>query len=212
MSPPKTSFTREDVIGAALALVEEDGLDALTARAVAARLGSSVAPIYKQFGSVGELVDAVMDAAAAQLMQATRTGWTNDSFLNMGTGIAVFARDHANLYRALFLEGDRFRAVLDDFVAGMKRGMHDDPTLAELPAEAREQMLETMWVVTHGQASLMAAGLVDDTRLEAIVQFLLHVGGAVSLKTILELGIPFDAYMERAAEFGPPQILMEDPR
>ncbi len=212
MSPPKTSFTRDDVIAAALRLVEDDGLDALTARAVAARLGSSVAPVYRQFGTMGELADEVMARAVEQLMDHARRPWTDDRFLNMGTGIAVFARDHANLYRALFLDSDRFRAMVDVFVAGMKQRMHEDPQMAAFPPEVREQLLETMWIVTHGQASLIAVGLVDDTRLEAIVQFLVHVGSAVGFKTGFELGIPLEEYLAHAEAAGPPRILMEDER
>jgi AcrR family transcriptional regulator len=211
MSPPKTAFSRDDVIAAALALVEEQDLDALTARAVAARLGSSVAPVYKQFGTMGELADELMASAVEQLLEYARRPWTDDRFLNMGTGIAVFARDHASLYRALFLDSDRFRNVIDAFYAGKREQMADDPRFAEMPDELRDRLLETMWRVTHGLASLMAVGLVDDTDLESIVEFLLGVGGAVIFKSWVEAGVPSEEFLARSREQGkPPCILMEE--
>ena len=39
--PPKYKFTREQIIAAALTLTKEHGISGLTARGVAAKLGSS---------------------------------------------------------------------------------------------------------------------------------------------------------------------------
>ncbi len=44
--PPKVRFTKDEIISAALTLVREEGLPCLTARALAARLGSSAKPIF----------------------------------------------------------------------------------------------------------------------------------------------------------------------
>lgn len=211
MSPPKTSFTRDDVIEAALGLVDEGGLDGLTARAVAARLGSSVAPVYKQFGTMGELADEVMTRAVEQLLEHARRPWTDDRFLNMGTGIAVFARDHANLYRALFLDSDRFRDVVEAFYAGKREQMAEDPRFAQMPETVRDGLLETMWRVTHGLASLMAVGLVEETDLPSIVEFLVGVGGAVIFKSWVEAGVAPEEYLAMAQEQGqPPCVLVEE--
>ena len=43
--PPKPKFTKKNIADAAVALVRQSGMEALTARAVSARLGCSPKPI-----------------------------------------------------------------------------------------------------------------------------------------------------------------------
>ena len=53
--PPKAKFTRSELIQAALDLVRSKGADALTARALGQRLGSSARPIFTVFQSMDEV-------------------------------------------------------------------------------------------------------------------------------------------------------------
>ena len=53
--PPKAKFTREEIIDAAFGIVRRDGFEALTARALGAKLGSSPRPIFTVFRSMEEV-------------------------------------------------------------------------------------------------------------------------------------------------------------
>lgn len=55
----KPMFQKEQVVRAALDLVERDGHAALSMRAIAAELGTGVATLYNYFGSLAELNDAL---------------------------------------------------------------------------------------------------------------------------------------------------------
>jgi AcrR family transcriptional regulator len=55
----KPIFRTEDVIRAALDLVNRDGHEALSMRAIAAQLGTGVATLYNYFASLAELEDAL---------------------------------------------------------------------------------------------------------------------------------------------------------
>lgn len=55
----KPMFQKEQVVRAALDLVERDGHGALSMRAIAAELGTGVATLYNYFGSLAELNDAL---------------------------------------------------------------------------------------------------------------------------------------------------------
>ncbi|WP_269758384.1 TetR/AcrR family transcriptional regulator [Thalassobacillus sp. C254] len=57
--PPKTKFTKEQIINAAFEIAKSEGIDSITIRKVADRLGSSIAPIYVNFNDVDELKQAV---------------------------------------------------------------------------------------------------------------------------------------------------------
>ena len=61
--PPKPKFTKEEVTAAAYALVREQGIGALTARELGARLGSSARPIFTVFADMAELKSAVCERA-----------------------------------------------------------------------------------------------------------------------------------------------------
>ena len=53
--PPKPKFTKEEVAAAALELVKECGVSALTARELGKRLGTSASPIFTVFKSMDEV-------------------------------------------------------------------------------------------------------------------------------------------------------------
>ena len=53
--PPAIRYDRQQILEAALALVREEGAEALNARAVAKRLGCSTQPIFRAFANMDEL-------------------------------------------------------------------------------------------------------------------------------------------------------------
>ena len=61
--PPKFKFTKDEIITAAFETVRERGEDALTAREVAKKLGSSSSPIFTVFADMGELKGEVRKRA-----------------------------------------------------------------------------------------------------------------------------------------------------
>lgn len=60
---PRARFTVDDVVAAATAIADADGLGALTIRAVATRLGVAPMAIYTHVPGKAELLDLMLDAA-----------------------------------------------------------------------------------------------------------------------------------------------------
>ena len=58
--PPQKTFSREEVIEAAFALVRKHGVRALSARKVASRLHTSTSPIYGHFKSMKKLKQEII--------------------------------------------------------------------------------------------------------------------------------------------------------
>ena len=52
--PPKFKFTREQIVAAALEVTRKNGITGLTARGLAAELGSSAKPIFGLFQNMEE--------------------------------------------------------------------------------------------------------------------------------------------------------------
>src|SRR5438309_8181043 len=66
MARPRTPLlSREGIVAAALALVDAEGLDALSTRRLAAELGVSGPSLYNHVATKDELIDAVVDSVVA---------------------------------------------------------------------------------------------------------------------------------------------------
>ena len=61
--PPKAKFTKKEIIAAAFEIVRLSGFDALTARSLADKLGSSPRPIFTVFSCMEEVQEEVKTAA-----------------------------------------------------------------------------------------------------------------------------------------------------
>ncbi|MFG3305552.1 TetR/AcrR family transcriptional regulator [Streptomyces wuyuanensis] len=65
--PRKPLLSRERIVGAASALVDAEGLDAVSTRRLAAELGVSGPSLYNHFRNKDEILDAVADAVSAKV-------------------------------------------------------------------------------------------------------------------------------------------------
>ena len=79
---PRPRYSVDDVVRAAVAIADEDGLDAVTFRAVAARLGTGVMSLYNYVPDKQQLVYAMAELVSAQLDLPEPTGnWRGDMHL-----------------------------------------------------------------------------------------------------------------------------------
>jgi AcrR family transcriptional regulator len=65
--PSRPLLTREGIVAAATGIIDEDGLAALSTRALAARLGVSGPSLYHHFETKDEILDAVADEIVASV-------------------------------------------------------------------------------------------------------------------------------------------------
>lgn len=177
--PRNPTFASEDIVRAAVAVIDRGGAAELSARQVARELGASTAPIYTRFSSMEELTRAAMLEARRLLEEYMARSYTDRPFANMGVGLILFARDHRQLYRVLFLEGDRYAAIVEAFLEKAAEDMKRDPRFADTSGAVRRALLEKMWIYTHGVAALVVANLLDEGRLMEVIDGMLDVGVAL---------------------------------
>ncbi len=58
--PPKAKFTQEQIVETALSIIENQGLENLTARNLGENLGSSARPIFTAFNNMDEVIEATV--------------------------------------------------------------------------------------------------------------------------------------------------------
>ena len=99
--PPKAKFTREEIIKAAVRIVETEGAEALTARNLGAKLGSSARPVFTVFQNMSEVFTEV-DAYA----RGVYAGYVNAGleealpFKGVGENYIRFAAERPKIGRA----------------------------------------------------------------------------------------------------------------
>ncbi|HNR88601.1 MAG TPA: TetR/AcrR family transcriptional regulator [Spirochaetota bacterium] len=161
--PPRISFSKEEIIQAAIDVVRADGPNSASARSIAKRMGGSTQPIYRAFETIEdlgrELVAAAEEIAIRHMLEYQYGEW---HFLSMGLGFLEFAIREPELYRLLYLSGkNKFqfqhdRPPYDRLFEKMKR----DAALAELDDAARVRLFRDMAIYSHGLcgAALMRPG------------------------------------------------------
>jgi AcrR family transcriptional regulator len=92
--PPRGSLSREQVAQAALAFIERNGPEALSMRRLAADLEVGTMTIYGYFRDKDELLDAVVDAATAQIEVPSRRGTWKSQIRALMEQIRTTLADH----------------------------------------------------------------------------------------------------------------------
>lgn len=159
--PPKAKFSREEIIKAAVELVRRDGFEALTARSLAAVLGSSPRPIFTVFESMDEVQSEVKAAATKLYEQFEDDGMSGDNaFKGSGTGYIRFAAKEPKLFQLLFMkERDsvpNIDYVLQDIDNYYEKILQSVQSGYGFSRETAKQVYMHMWLYSHGIASLLA--------------------------------------------------------
>jgi hypothetical protein len=162
--PPKAKFTRDIIIQAGLSIVRENGIEALTARALGAKLGSSARPIFTVFQSMDEVQAEVKESAKSIYDEYVRKGLEQElAFKGVGTQYIVFAIQEPKLFQLLFMSEQaqppkvvNVMPIIDDnyedILLSVQNGYH-------LSKNTAEQLYRHLWIYTHGIAVLCATNM-----------------------------------------------------
>ena len=197
--PPKPKFTREEVVEAALDIVSKSGIDALTARNLAERLGCSARPIFTLFKNMDEVASEVTDAAMDRYESyVVKSVKYTPIFKKFGMQMVLFANEEPKLFQFLFMRentgvknfedlfgklGDTARLCID--VIKKDYGLGD--------GDARE-LFRQLWIYTYGISSLCATGMCDFSEEQLIemlgIEFLAMITLIKSGKTHTPTPVP----------------------
>jgi AcrR family transcriptional regulator len=180
--PPKTKFDKEAIIEAALAVSKEKGFSGITARNVAAKLQSSVAPIYVNFATVDDLVEAVVQRVFAISEELLTKQKGQSMFEKMGKASLAFAREYPVLFRELSIQPNPYMASYETIENTMLDAMAEDETMRDWTLEERRRIFLKMRVFQIGLSAMVANGHVpswlDNQEFD---QLLMEVGNDVLL-------------------------------
>lgn len=156
-------FTREEIVGAALGITRESGIDAVTARSVGSRLGTSYRPICGFFGSMDELRTAVIETAYSLYRSYIDTDMQSGKYppyKASGMAYIRFAREERELFKLLFM---RDRTNEDKTVQASEVEMLASLICKQVNISHEQAMLFylEMWTCVHGIATMVATSYYD---------------------------------------------------
>lgn len=184
--PSSPKIKKEDMLQAALELVARDGYAALNIKAVARELGCSTAPISWQFGGMDGLREELIPFAEQYVEDKYYSRNENEvaTFEQRGRGTIDLALENPNLFRFLYT-GERSQILSTGFQLQTNNPDTDNmyQKMAELLEITLNQVMDfamTMMVYTQGIGTLIASGIVKDTKEN--MYRMLHNTGLTYLK------------------------------
>jgi AcrR family transcriptional regulator len=174
----RVSEVRQQLVEGGIRLLEGGGLQALSARSLAAEAGTSTMAVYTHFGGMTGLIDAIASEAFARFTRAlTEVPATDDpvaDFMVMGARYREFALANPQRYQMMF---GTSAASLTSFhadltVTGSASARDEFGVSFEALLNAVRRMIEAgrirddgesviagrLWSLTHGEVLLEIAG------------------------------------------------------
>lgn len=197
---PAERNLREEIVREAHAIIENEGLERLSMREVARRLGVSHQAPYKHFASrehiLAEIIGRAFAAFADHLDRGPRTGTAHADMDQMGKAYLGYALQHPLNYRLMFGTPLPDPAQHPDMMAKARHAFHLlEDAIARLHREAgrvpapQTVQLDALyvWATLHGLAGIVKGdtvhtlGLAPDTLSAAPEAVLSRIGGAFGI-------------------------------
>ncbi len=158
--PQKAKFSKEEIINSAITIVENQGIEFLTARSLADKLGSSARPIFTTFKNMDDVLQGVNSYANKLYQSYVAEGLKEQiAFKGVGKSYIRFASKHPKLFELMFMKQhadvpnlnnvlglieDSYGAILDSITGSYK-----------VSEKFAKELYQHMWIYTHGIACLI---------------------------------------------------------
>ena len=158
--PPRAKITKEMIVDTAFSIVQEQGIDKVTARSISEKLNCSTQPVLYHFATIEEIKDNVYKKA-----DEYHTGYImnmeqdyGNPMLAIGVNYIRFAMEEKNLFRFLFQSNVFSGFGILDLVESEEMGPLLEVLKQELdmPMEQVKKVFSTLFIFVHGYASLYA--------------------------------------------------------
>lgn len=161
--PPKCLYTRQEIIETAVQLVQEEGMSALTARALAGRLGCSVKPIFGLFQGMEDVQAEVLLAANQRYCDYLRIDMESGKYppyKASGMAYIRFAREQRELFKILFMR-DRSREKIREDRDSIRQLLDLIQQNLHISEDEANLFHMEMWIYVHGIATMIATSYLD---------------------------------------------------
>lgn len=169
--PPKFKFTKEEIIEASLNMVRESGIESITARSLAEKLGSSSKPVFSLFNNMDEVLLETVNAVRNIYNQYIIKGLSSEMpFKGVGMQYILFAKNEPNFFKLLFMSNtgnaSDVLSTLPSIDDNYNEILLSVQKLYSLSESDSKKLYKHLWIYTHGIASLIATDVCSFTAEE----------------------------------------------
>lgn len=160
---PKIKFTKEHIIDIAFEIAKTEGIDSITMRKIAEKMGSSVAPIYVNFKNNNELIEALIERVISISQQLLIEENTGNPFQDMGRASLRFAMEYSVLFRDLVIKNNIYMKDYDEkMMPSLIIEMKKDPELEDFTEDELKTILLKMRIFQLGLSIMVANDLLPE--------------------------------------------------
>lgn len=164
--PPKPKYTKDQIVAAALGIVSQKGINALTAKELGNALHTSATPIFTVFNSMQEVQEAVKAAAMKSFESyAHKAEADMPIFKQVGMQMVLFAKEEPHLYQLVFMSQNSDVRSFDDIYIQLGSVADECLNVIQkdygLSMEDAKKLFEHTWIHTYGIGTLYATGMCD---------------------------------------------------
>jgi AcrR family transcriptional regulator len=167
---PRTRFTSDIILDAALSQTRAAGIASVSARTIAASLGASIAPVFTAFSSMDALHERLMDRIIGEFVaRAGAMSDGDDPLWAAGEGWLRFALDEPRLYEAIFLTVHPWHAKWGPVRRQLAERMGQFPRYAHVSPAVRFALVGRASIVLHGLGLELWSGRLRTGDLRTLV-------------------------------------------
>ncbi len=187
--PKKAKYQREEILDKAYEMVRRHGEDFLSARSLAAELGTSTAPIFTAFSGIDEVMAGVVRKAEAYYRTYLDRGLSEPiPFKSAGLMYIKFAKDEPQLFKLLFRNGKNeappthYMPGENENEASVREALKSEHSIGD---DKAMMLYNHLSVYAHGLASLYADGIcifTDEDVSRMLSEMFTALGATVGVK------------------------------
>lgn len=174
--PPKSKYTRDEILAVAYQMTKEQGLESVVARELGRRLGTSSSPIFTAFKNMEELQGEICKMAMKEFERYVHDAVNYEPpFKWVGTKMIEFAMNEPKLFRVLYMRehGDRqtYKDLIDELGETVEVCLAFIEKDYGLNRAEAELLFKQVWLHTFG-ICVLEAGKVCHFSAEEISEML----------------------------------------
>lgn len=166
----KKEIDKQRILDAAYKLAVRGGIESLTARNIAKAVNCSTQPIYLEFENMQDLRNQVLARISDELKSNTlQQNFTGEPLIDLDLSYLYFAKEHVDLFRAMFVDGKFGNQMIVDTLMGLGLEKFKQQFDAEQFSEERlNHIVISNWIAATGLATLLINKRANFTQAQMI--------------------------------------------
>lgn len=166
----KKEIDKQRILDAAYKLAVRGGIESLTARNIAKAVNCSTQPIYLEFENMQDLRNQVLARISDELKSNTlQQNLTGEPLIDLDLSYLYFAKEHVDLFRAMFVDGKFGNQMIVDTLMGLGIEKFKQQFDAEQYSDERlKHIVIANWIAATGLATLLINKMANFTQAQMV--------------------------------------------